>query len=246
MRITHFKSESINAQGALRVAHQISKIAGMKTGEKIKQIREAKRLTILDVENKSGVSGLSRIENGKQWLSEEKLQALAEALGVPVAEFFTPAASFDKNVKDVLGRARPVPVISPIQAGKLKEIADPYPPGAGYAMEYVEEQDNYSRWTFALEIDGLSMTPDFQSGDRVIIDPEVSPNPGDFVAAKNHEEAATFKKYRARGVDANGHMIFELVPLNPDFETMRSDLERLEIIGVMVEHRKKRRPKGKR
>jgi len=248
MRITHFNADFKNAQDALRVTHQKSKIAHMKTGERIKQIRESKGLKILDVENRAGMSNgnLSRIENGKQWASEEKLFAIARALDVPVAELFAATPTqFDKNVKPLSGHARPVPVISPIQAGRLKEITDPYPPGAGFAQEYVEEEDNYSRWTFALEIDGLSMTPDFQPGDRVIIDPEISPNPGDFVVAKNSAKEATFKKYRARGIDGNGNMIFELVPLNPDFETMRSDVEHLEIIGVMVEHRKKRRPIGR-
>lgn len=88
------------------------------------------------------------------------------------------------------------------------------------------------------------MLPEFRSGDRVLIDPEVSPRPGDFVAAKNSHEEATFKKYRVRGVDDRGNQIFELVPLNEDFETLYSDQQRLAVIGVMVEHRKKyRRPR---
>ena len=40
-----------------------------------------------------------------------------------------------------------------------------------------------------------------------------------------------------------GQTVFELVPLNPDYETLRSDAQPLEIIGVMVEHRRQyRRP----
>ena len=88
------------------------------------------------------------------------------------------------------------------------------------------------------------MTPEFRPGDRVLIDPELTPGPGDFVAAKNDGEGATFKKYRARGINERGDTVFELVPLNPDFATLRSDLQPLCIIGVMVEHRKKyRRPR---
>lgn len=150
-------------------------------------------------------------------------------------------STYDSNVKPVPIGARPIPVISAIQAGQLKEIADPYTPGAGFAVEYIDESDGYSPWAFALEIEGVSMTPDFLPGDRVIIDPEVAPNPGDFVAARNTREEATFKKYRPRGIDAQGNMIFELVPLNPDYPTMRSDTEHLQVIGTMVEHRKKRR-----
>lgn len=148
-------------------------------------------------------------------------------------------SKFDRNVTPVAMGVRSIPVISLIQAGKMTEITDPYPCGAGFAVEYVDEAADYSPWTFGLEISGDSMLPDFRPGDRVIIDPELAPNPGDFVAARNSHEEATFKKYRPRGMDAAGNMVFELVPLNPDYPTMRSDIQHLQVIGVMVEHRKK-------
>lgn len=91
-------------------------------------------------------------------------------------------------------------------------------------------------YTFALRIMGNSMEPEFREGDVVVIDPDVAPTPGDYVVARNHVEAATFKKYRPRGVDENGHPIFELVPLNDDYAVMRSDQEPICIIGTMVEH----------
>ncbi len=76
-----------------------------------------------------------------------------------------------------------------------------------------------------------------------MVDPEISPNPGDYVVARNGSEQATFKKYRPRGIDAAGNLIFELVPLNDDYPTLRSDTEALAVIGVVTEHRKKlRRP----
>ena len=146
---------------------------------------------------------------------------------------------FDKNVLPAAVGKRAIPVISAIQAGALKEINDPYAAGDGFAVEYTD--DNMSKWAFALEIEGESMLPEFRPGDRVLIDPELAPNPGDFVVAKNGKQEATFKKYRPRGVDADGNTIFELVPLNDDYAIMRSDTETLQIIGVMLEHRKKYR-----
>ena len=151
----------------------------------------------------------------------------------------TAPPAFDVNVRRVDIGKRAYPVISHIQAGVLKEISDPYAPGDGFDVEFGD--DEWSKWTFALEIEGDSMIPAFQAGDRVLIDPEVSPRPGDFVAAKNDGEGATFKKYRARGMDSRGNAIFELVPLNPDYETLRSDVQPLVVIGVMVEHRRKYR-----
>jgi SOS-response transcriptional repressor LexA len=86
------------------------------------------------------------------------------------------------------------------------------------------------------------MLPDFLEGDRVIIDPDIRPHSGDFVAARDSKGGATFKKYRLRGVDPHGREVFELIPLNTDeFDSVRSDLEPLEIIGTMVEHRRYRR-----
>jgi SOS-response transcriptional repressor LexA len=146
---------------------------------------------------------------------------------------------FDKNVVPSQMGVRALPVISAIQAGKMKEIAQPYTVGDGYAVIYVD--DSYSPWAFALEIEGDSMTPDYQPGDFVVIEPEWTPRPGECVAARNGKQEATFKKYRQRGIDVVGNDIFELVPLNEDYPTIRSDETPLTIIGVMAEHRRKAR-----
>ncbi|SUA93122.1 LexA repressor [Pandoraea pulmonicola] len=81
------------------------------------------------------------------------------------------------------------------------------------------------------------MEPQFREGDRLIVDPAITPRPGDFVIAKNGHEEATFKKYRPRGINALGADVFELVPLNPDYPTINSEHEKVVIIGVVVEHR---------
>ena len=138
-----------------------------------------------------------------------------------------------------MGSAR-VPLISAIQAGMWTEVQDNFEPGD--AEDWLMTDTALSRHAFALQIKGNSMLPEFSPGDRVIIDPDVCPSPGDFVAAKNGDQEATFKKYRPRGVDAQGNTVFELVPLNDDFPAMRSDTQPIVIIGTMVEHRKYRRP----
>ena len=148
---------------------------------------------------------------------------------------------FDANAKPAPLGMRPYPVISSIQAGALKEISTPYAPGDGFDVEYGD--DDTSQWSFFLEIEGDSMLPDFRPGDRVLIDPEVTPRPGDFVAARNTKQEATFKKYRVRGLDASGNEVFELVPLNDDYPTLRSDEQHLCVIGTMIEHRRKFRRK---
>ena len=143
-------------------------------------------------------------------------------------------APFDVNVSPVMLPSRPIPVISSVQAGALCDMENPYEPGDGYAVEYTEDQ-KLSRWAFCLDVEGMSMSPRFQPGDRLFVDPDRSPGPGNFVVARNGSNQATFKKYRPRGIDANGNEIFELVPLNDDFPTLRSDNEPLYVIGVVTE-----------
>lgn len=90
---------------------------------------------------------------------------------------------------------------------------------------------------FAVEIEGDSMRPLFRPGDRVVVDPDIRPEPGDFVVAEV-QGAVTFRKYRAREDPE-----FELVPMNDDWPITKSDDESVKVLGVMVEHRTYRKRK---
>ncbi|PTT35134.1 SOS response transcriptional repressor [Acidovorax sp. HMWF018] len=171
----------------------------------------------------------------KRGMPADRHLDVAMALGISVDALF---AGIPNVVPAPIG-GRSIPVISAIQAGMWCEIVDQFQPGD--ADEYLLTDLELSAHAFALTIRGDSMLPEFNPGDRVIIDPEVAPHPGDFVAAKNGEQEATFKKYRPRGMDAQGNMVFELVPLNDDYPTLRSDIQPIRIVGTMVEHRKYRR-----
>lgn len=136
-----------------------------------------------------------------------------------------------------------IPLLNFVQAGEPTTVIDDYAKGAG-ARE-VQLDDVMARecgqYTFALEISGKSMLPDFRDGDVVVIDPQQSWGPGDIVIAKlDSEDRATLKKYRARGQDANGNDVFDLVPLNEDYATVRVDRENPgRVIGPVVEHRRR-------
>lgn len=131
---------------------------------------------------------------------------------------------------------REIPLISYVQAGMMTEAIDPFSLGEGF--ETILTDQECSEQSFALRIKGRSMLPRFEPGDTIVIDPQRQPRPGDFVVAKNTEEEATFKKYRPRGVNERGDVIFELVPLNDDFATLHSERDHLHIVGVAIEHRK--------
>jgi SOS-response transcriptional repressor LexA len=133
---------------------------------------------------------------------------------------------------------REIPIISAVQAGLWREAVDAYAPGAGQDAVIVDSDPGPH--AFALKVRGNSMEPDFREGDTIIIDPDVRPHPGDFVVARNQASEATFKKYRPRGFNDFGQEVIELVPLNVDYPTLRSDHSPIEIIGTLIEHRRYR------
>lgn len=142
-----------------------------------------------------------------------------------------------KTMTDV--GTRKIPLISYEQAGALthnsqilSEMGD---------FEYVLTDMDCSENAFALKIQGDSMQPEFKAGDVIVVDPDIEPCPGEFVVAKNGEHEATFKKYRPQATPIDGEPVFELVPLNPDYPIIRTDMVPVKIIGTMVEHRIYRR-----
>jgi SOS-response transcriptional repressor LexA len=140
------------------------------------------------------------------------------------------------------GRGTRVPLLSTVPAGNWREIVDDYLMGG--APDYDTAFEDVGAHGFALTVDGDSMLPDYRTGDVIFINPDVSPSPGDYVVARNHKFEATFKQYRPRGMNDKGEDYFELVPLNENYPKLRSDLTPIEIIGVVVEHRRKVRRGG--
>lgn len=51
------------------------------------------------------------------------------------------------------------------------------------ATEYIASIQEMSTNVFAIEYQGISMSPTFEQGDKLIVDPDQSPKNGDFVAA---------------------------------------------------------------
>lgn len=133
------------------------------------------------------------------------------------------------------GKTR-IPLLNYLQAGIFTDRGINFDTEG---MEYLLTDLALSERTFALQISGDSMTPEFGEGDRVIVDCDLAPQPGDFVVARNGGEEATFKRYKLISLGENE--VFELVPLNENYPSMHSDQQHIQIIGVMVEHRKYRR-----
>jgi len=182
-------------------------------------------------------------ENGLHEPSYAALADMSKRSGVPLPGILLPFTfrfnGDETNTEPARVGSKPVPLVNYVQAGQWKEIVEQ--PNPEELSEWLMTDLELSSQAFALEIKGDSMLPDFKEGDRVIIDPTVAPNPGDFVVSRNAQFEATFKKYRSRGLNEKGEELIELVPLNLDYPIIRSDMSPVFIIGTMVEHRKYRR-----
>lgn len=94
---------------------------------------------------------------------------------------------------------------------------------------------NVSSDAFAFEVNDESMSPKLLPGDRVVIDPKVSPVPGDYVAAQSAGKLL-LRRFRSK---EDG--LFELVPLNEDWPVIGN--KNAKILGVMTELRCYRKQK---
>lgn len=191
-----------------------------------KLIRQGRERLGLSEEAFGKLFGVSR-GAVQQWEKEggtaprRKIQPIvANALGLTVAQLMSGNA--DTSDGPEIGGF--VPLLSSVQAGCFKEFVDNFHPGDG-ALESIPTSVPVKRHTFALRVAGDSMEPEFHAGMILIIDPELDPNPGDYVVAKNGDEETTFKQLIKDGAD------WYLKPLNDRYPI--KPLGNASIIGVL-------------
>ncbi|WP_447956529.1 S24 family peptidase [Vreelandella sp. EE7] len=115
-----------------------------------------------------------------------------------------------------------LPVIGMATAGALKEAFE-----EAEIEEYVPAPGSCSQRAFVLILDGISMQPDFNPKDRIVIDPEAEWVSGDVVYARcNQNNSGTFKEIRYEDGD------YYLCAKNPKWEPqyMKMD-DTWEVVG---------------
>jgi SOS-response transcriptional repressor LexA len=172
---------------------------------------------------KANVSGW---ENGLHKPSYEQVLKISEVTGEP-----QPGAT---NVHNTQRGGRLIPIIESIHAGNWREVSESR--SGSDIMEFVRSDIDASPDVFAMRIVGNSMTPLYVEGDILLVDPIKKPKLDSYVVAANGVGEGLFRRFKPRGQDTQGRDIFELVPLNPLFDPIRSDEYELRIVGVVIEH----------
>lgn len=103
-------------------------------------------------------------------------------------------------------------------------------------MAQVENSEHYTACRFstgervyAFRLLDDSNAPVYREGDLIIVDPDISPEPGEYVLALVNKSEYVFRRYK---LDEKG---FALAPANPDYPTVHSRNAEVVIFGVMTE-----------
>lgn len=165
---------------------------------------------------------VSSLTTGWRNMGEKLARDFEKKLGLEEGYFDTESGQANNNLKTILDQVR-VPLIT-WESLLGEDSGDP--------DEVVMASNNIPQTALALTIVDRSMTPMFDVGDQIIIDPKKEPIPSCFVVAIA-DGAPMLRKYKAVTKDT-----FELVPLNPDYPTLSNKTSEITIKGVAIQLRK--------
>lgn len=173
-------------------------------------------------------SHISACWSGGRNIGEKTIKNICNVLGIKKDEFFK---------VEVLGTdpperyPNPIPVISWVQAGSLREVVDVHAVGFSGEGEPVYSRKHAGPNAFALRVEGDSMTPRYLPGDFIVVDPSISCENGcPCVVVVNGE--ATFKFYR----ETDDAII--LVPMNdkyPETTIKKDSAVDFRVVGKVVD-----------
>lgn len=201
---------------------------------KISSRRKELGLSQADLARAIGVSrgSVNKWEKGDISIKGDNLSALARILKCDVNWLLNGQGSLTSNSSEISNvTAGPelqglYPVISWVQAGDWTAIHEINVLDAIHYPCPVKCSDK----TFLLKIQGMSMSPKFDEGDLIFVDPAVEPINGKYVVARlDDENEATFKQLIIEG----GHKFLKAA--NPAWPTQIQPINgNCTIVGVIV------------
>ncbi len=181
-------------------------------------------------------------ENGERAVPPKQAILFAAAYGVTVDYIYFGKRHILNQIEGTQGissrMVRRIPLVALENMSELKRIASGLEPTLALTVPVCGRDSLPDRGIF-IDIKDRSMSQprepiSFEPGDKAMIDLDASPSPSDFVLAiVPEEETALFRLYREVGRADDGSIIIDLVPLNPNFRTVRiSNTSPGQIIGV--------------
>lgn len=152
-------------------------------------------------------------KNPTKGIGDQIARELEKALKLHTGYLDMPYGLDEFNNATVLSHTgRKLPVIGSIAAGAWCEGQGSFDPRD--ADEWIDAPGPVGSRAFILRVEGISMEPKFQEGDKIVIDPSLEALPGHFVAAKRtRDQAATLKQLKQEG---NEQYLYALNPDWPD------------------------------
>lgn len=152
------------------------------------------------------------------------LQRLADYFCVSVEHLRSKDLSGYSNIETAPRVRGAVPLISWVKAGIAALAIEDFQ--SGDYEDLIETTVPIGNSTYALRVKGDSMEPLFTEGEILIVEPELSPENGDYVIVRNGDDEATFKKLVKDGSD------WYLKPLNSAYQT-KLMTEDMKICGIV-------------
>jgi len=209
--------------------------AGMSVGTNIRALRKHLGYTIEQLALKADVdtSNLSKLERDIGGYSKESLERLAGALNVRIGTLF------GELPEDQLALAKTtrVPVLDEEQirayfSGSLDS-------SHFSQVEHILMDSRETGRVFAFRIPDQSTAPEFRVGEMVLVNIDMKPRPGMFVAVDRPGEGIAIREYRIKGYDAKKRPILEYAAINPAYPSFSTANETITLIGVVFEHRRR-------
>jgi SOS-response transcriptional repressor LexA len=187
--------------------------------------------------NRRGITNAAELSR-MTGLTQVAIRNYMRGLKIPNAQALVKLSRALTTTADYLLTGSPlrpdrIPLLSKIPGGEPAAWTDgEYP--AGFGEEYVPRGDVTDQNSFALIVDGDSMSPRINSGDIVIISPGTTVTNRSIAAIALNDDDRTLKKV----IFLKDNKVL-LQPENENYDPLVCDLDSIKIIGRVVERRER-------
>lgn len=199
--------------------------------DRIKKLRLQKGMSQQELAEKAGYkdrSAINLIESGKRNITQSRIMAIADALGVKPS-YLMDGDKLELQAPDISTDNITYAVIGEVAAGFDKiAIEDWTGDKISIPVDFLKgrKRDDF----FVLRVTGDSMYPDYRDGDKILVLKQTAIDySGQIAVVIYGEDYGTIKKIEQRP------NCVRLVPINPLYqpeEIKGTDIERVHILGI--------------